>query len=483
MFSIELMGDMQIQNSLAEAQLNQNLSGQTPSLAETLRQRRQQLAKEIQFPVILWSGRSSSRNYPANTYPFRASSHFLYFAGFPLANAAIRLEAGRLELFMDDPTPADLLWHGASATRSEVAAEIGADAAYPLYHLKSCTEGTATIPVQDAATRLLQSQLLNRMITPSTDLRGIDLELAKAIVNLRLTHDAGAVAELRKAAAVTVEVHTAGMRATSKAQTEAQVRAAMESVMLAHNVTPAYSSIVTVQGEVLHNDRYHHPLQAGDLLLADVGAETESGWASDVTRTWAVSGRFSPTQRDIYQVVLAAHDRCIEAARPHVEYWDLHRIAALEIAAGLVELGILRGRAEDLVEMDAHTLFFPHGVGHLVGLDVHDMEDLGDLAGYEPGRTRSKRFGWGYLRLHRPLRAGMVVTIEPGFYQVPAILQDPERREKYREVVNWERLTTFADVRGIRIEDDVLITDAGSEVLTAALPTRWESIEALVGDA
>jgi Xaa-Pro aminopeptidase len=231
---------------------------------------------------------------------------------------------------------------------------------------------------------------------------------------------------------------------------------------------------------VLHNNHYHHQLEAGDLILADMAAEAESGWASDVTRTWPVSGRFSAMQRDIYEVVLAAHDRCIKAARPGVEYQDLHLLGCRVIAEGLVELGILRGSAEDLVEMDAHALFFPHGVGHLLGLDVHDMEDLGDLAGYAPGRTRSERFGLGYLRLNRLLQAGMAVTIEPGFYQVPAILQDLERREKYREVVNWERLETFSDVRGIRIEDDVLITESGNEVLTSALPTAVSAIEQLV---
>jgi Xaa-Pro aminopeptidase len=230
----------------------------------------------------------------------------------------------------------------------------------------------------------------------------------------------------------------------------------------------AYASIVTVQGEVLHNNHYHHALKPGDLLLADVGAETASGWAADVTRTWPVSGKFSSTQRDLYDVVLAAHDVCIEQVRPGVEYRDIHLLAAKVIAAGLVDLGILRGQAEDLVDIDAHALFFPHGVGHLLGLDVHDMEDFGDLAGYEAGRVRSDRFGLGYLRLDRPLRPGMAVTIEPGFYQVPAILNDPERREKYQQVVNWERLAEFADVRGIRIEDDVLVTETGHEVLTDA---------------
>ncbi|RUR84509.1 aminopeptidase P family protein [Chlorogloeopsis fritschii PCC 9212] len=450
------------------------------SLVDTLRQRRQRLAARIDFPAILWSGSSSPRNYPANVYRFRASSHFLYFAGLPLSNAAIRLEAGKLTLFMDDPAPSSALWHGEMPKREEIAQAIGADAAFAIAELESYLEGAATIAVQDAATWTQQSQLLNRWVLPQNQLQGIDLELAKAIVELRLTHDAGALAELRKAAAVTVEAHKAGMAATVNAKIEAQVRGAMEKVIIAHNMTTSYNSIVTVHGEVLHNEQYHHSLQPDDLLLADVGAETEMGWAADVTRTWPVTGKFSSTQRDIYDVVLAAHDACIAKIRPGVEYGEIHLLACTVIAEGLVDLGILQGQPEDLVERDVHSLFFPHGIGHLVGLDVHDMEDLGDLAGYEQGRKRSDRFGLSYLRLNRPLRAGMLVTIEPGFYQVPAILNNSELRSRYQYTVNWERLSEFADVRGIRIEDDVLVTEQGSEVLTVALPTDASAVEELV---
>ena len=449
---------------------------QAVPLAETLRQRRQRLARSIAFPVILWSGCPCSRNFPANTYPFRASSHFLYFAGLPLSNAAIRLMEGKLELFMDDETPASILWHGPSPTRDQVAQQMGADPAFPLAELPARAGKAATIAVQDAATRQQQTQLLDRPIA-AWEPEGIDCQLAEVIVQLRLCHDSGAVAEMRQAAAVSVAAHQAGMAATATASIEAEVRAAMESVIAAHNMTCAYGSIVTIHGEVLHNDRYHHPLRSGDLLLADVGAETATGWAADITRTWPVSGRFSATQRDLYDVVLAAHDACIAAVRPTVEYRDIHLLACQTIAEGLVDLGILRGAAEDLVEQDAHALFFPHGVGHLLGLDVHDMEDLGDRAGYAPNRQRSDRFGLSYLRLDRPLQAGMAVTIEPGFYQVPPILQDPKRRDRYQSMVNWERLEQFADVRGIRIEDDVLVTETGCEVLTSDLPTAASAIE------
>lgn len=458
----------------------QTLSEKQPeALATVLRQRRQRLAERVDFPVVLWSGLPQARNFPANQYPFRASSHFLYFAGLPLPQAAIRLDQGRMTLFIDESTPAAALWQGPTPGRDAIATLLEADAAYPYAELAQHVADAATLSAPDAATLAEQQQALQRSLSPAPP---IDQKLARAIIDLRLTHDTLAVHEIRRAAAVSVAAHRAGMAATPVAKTEAAVRAAMESIIIAQNMTCAYNSIVTLHGEVLHNEQYHHRLQPGELLLADVGAETESGWASDITRTWPVSGRFSPTQRDLYQLVLAAHDACIARARSGVEYRDLHLLASRVLAAGLVDLGILKGDPDGLVEQDAHALFFPHGVGHLLGLDVHDMEDLGDLAGYAPGRRRSDRFGLCFLRLDRPLRAGMVVTIEPGFYQAPGILNDPQRRERYRRTVNWERLAAFADVRGIRIEDDILITDNGCEVLTAALPTQADKIEAMVRD-
>ena len=346
--------------------------------------------------------------------------------------------------------------------------------------MASKTQDAATIAIQDLAIYQQQRQLLGRPLDIANRAENIDLDLVRALVKLRSRHDELALQELRQAAQVSVEAHKAGMKATKNASTEAEIRGAMEGVILAHNMTCAYNSIVTVQGEVLHNESYHNPLSPGDLLLTDVGAETVNGWAADITRTWAVSGKFSSTQKDIYAIVLQAHDDCIAKLKPGIEYQDIHLLAAETIASGLVDLGILRGNPQDLVNMDAHALFFPHGVGHLLGLDVHDMEDLGDAAGYAAGRSRSDRFGLGYLRLNRPLESGMLVTIEPGFYQVPAILHDKTFRAKYQDVINWDRLAQFEDVRGIRIEDDVLVTDSGVEVLTQDLPTEIEEIEDLI---
>jgi Xaa-Pro aminopeptidase len=449
------------------------------SLIKALQQRRQNFGNLFESPALLWSGSAPSRNFPANRYPFRSSSHFLYFAGLPLQGAVLGLSGGQLTLFMDDAPSEDALWHGYSPTVQRIAAQIGAIAHYPLSHLGEFAGAAATIPLQDPLTRQQQAKILGRTWDNARELQGLDRALAETLIQLRLVQDEAAIAAIRRAADVTVQAHLAGMACTRKAQTEAQVRAAMEAAIAAENMTTAYASIVTVHGEVLHNLHSHRTLHPGELLLADVGAEHYLGWASDVTRTWPVSGQWSPTQRAIYEVVLTAHDTCIAAIRPGAEYAEIHLIAATAIAAGLADLGILKGDPATLAERAAHALFFPHGVGHLLGLDVHDMEDLGDLAGYAPGRTRSDRGGMQYLRLNRPLQAGMVVTIEPGFYQVPAILQKA-RSGALAECVNWERLEVFKDVRGIRIEDDVLVTDAGCQVLTSALPTDADEISQLV---
>ena len=444
-----------------------------------LQQRRQQLSRRFTGPALIWAGGAAARNFAANQYPFRASSHFLYFAGLPLEGAVIRLQNGELTLFMNEPSPAEALWHGASPSRAEVAAAIDAVAHYPLTDLPAFSEGAATIPVQDYPTQQQQAQILGRT-WPSSTLEGCDLNLAKALVQVRLIQDEAAVTAVQQAVDVTVRSHIAGMACTRQSRTEAQVRAAMEAVIAAEPMTTAYASIVTVRGEVLHNLQSFRDVNPGDLLLVDVGAEHPLGWAADITRTWPVSGRWSPTQRAIYDVVLAAHDACISSVKPGIEYAEIHLTAARTITAGLIDLGILKGRVETLVERAAHGLFFPHGVGHLLGLDVHDMEDLGDLAGYSPGRTRSEQYGMRYLRLNRPLQAGMLVTIEPGFYQVPEILGPARQLQTFEDCVNWERLAEFEDVRGIRIEDDVWVTEAGCKVLSSALPTHADEIEQLV---
>ena len=233
-----------------------------------------------------------------------------------------------------------------------------------------------------------------------------------------------------------------------------------------------------MRGEVLHNESHAGVVGPSDLVLCDAGAETREGWASDVTRVYPASGRFTATQRALYDVVHAANRAAIGKLGPGASYRAAHVEAGRTILRGLVDLGIFRGDVDGLFERGAHTVFFPHGVGHLMGLDVHDLEDLGDRAGYAPGRARSTRFGDAYLRLDRELAPGMVVTIEPGFYQVPAILRDPAIVGPVEADLDRAALARFADVRGIRLEDDVLVTETGVEILTRAIPIEAAAVEA-----
>lgn len=431
--------------------------------------------------ALIAAGGAVSRNYPAATYPYRAASHFLYLVGLPLADAFALLDGGGCTLFLPTPGAQDALWHGATPGPAEIAELTGCNVR-SLDQLADALGGrtVATLPAPDAATRAKQSALLGREVQPG-EFVGEDGTLARAMVSSRLVHDEAAIDGLRRAADATVAAHRAGMAATRPGRTEAEVRAAMEATLMGRGMGTSYGSIVTVHGEILHNEMHHHTIADGDLLLADVGAETADGWAGDVTRTWPVSGVFSTTQRELYEVVLAAERAAIDAVRPGARYRDIHLLAARTLTSGLIELGILRGDAEELVADGVHALLFPHGVGHLLGLDVHDMEDLGDLAGYAADRERADQFGLSYLRLDRDLEPGMAVTIEPGFYQVPAILADPKLRAIAGDRLDESALARFGDVRGIRIEDDVLVTTDGHEVLTAPLEKDADAVERLVG--
>ena len=431
--------------------------------------------------ALLFAGQARPRNYPDAPYPFRASSHFLYFVGLGIEHAVLLVDGAESTLFVTPPEPADELWHGPVPDLEAIAAAVGC-AVRPLVELTSHVEGAATIAAVDVRTRLEQEQLLGRgLVDPTSEaLEDTDATLIDAVIACRSIHDEAAIAGLRNAADGTAAAHLAGMAATRAGLTEFAVRAAMESAAMARSMGTAYGSIVTVHGEVLHNDSYHHTLQDGDLLLADVGAESPRGWAGDVTRTWPVSGRFSATQRTAYEIVLRAQAAAIEEVKPGARYRDVHLAACRALTAGLVDIGVLKGDVHTLVADGVHALFFPHGVGHLIGLDVHDMEDLGDRAGYASGRSRSAQFGLAYLRCDRDLAPGMAVTIEPGFYQVPAILADEKLSALAGDRLDRAELAKFGDVRGIRIEDDVLVTASGRDVLTNRIPKQVADVEACV---
>jgi Xaa-Pro aminopeptidase len=458
----------------------------TPTAALVARRQRllaQLGALDVDLALIV-SGRPRSRNYAANVYPFRAESHFLYLVGRSIQGAALVLEQGKVRLFVDPPASDDPLWHGEVPGFDAIRADTGVDEVLSIERLGDVVGArwpeVATLPGNDDATAAWQSRTLGREIAARSGARldGTDARLADAMIALRLVHDEAALMQMRRAIEVTTLAHQAGARALKPGVREAEVHAAIDGTFMAHGMSPAYGSIVTVNGEVLHNEAHHNVVRDGDLLLVDAGAETAEGWASDVTRVFPASGRFSATQRAIYDVVLAANRAAIAKVAPGVRYRDVHLEAGRTIVRGLRDLGVLRGDVDGLVERGAYTVFFPHGVGHLLGLDVHDMEDLGDRAGYAPGRTRATRFGDAYLRLDRDLAPGMAVTIEPGFYQVPAILRDATYTAAIEKDLDREALARFADVRGIRLEDDVLVTATGAEIMTRAIPIDAGEVEA-----
>lgn len=435
--------------------------------------------------ALLFAGEAPSRNYPANRYPFRASSHFLHLVGAPIERAVLLLGPEGDTLYVPRPEPEDALWHGESPSRESLRERLGIEVRWLEALTGDASLGpVAMLPPSSAAERELRSSVLGHSTPDAVDAPRAsegDRRLARALVDCRLRHDAHAVAELRRAADATTAAHCLGMATTRPGRTTSDVRAAMESVFVARGMTTAYGSIVTPRGEVLHAPPEHRVLRHGDLLLCDVGAEAASGYAADVTRTFPVTGRFDGFARDLYRAVLRAQREAIHACRSGTRYRVVHLIATRSLGCSLIELGLLHGDVEERVADGSVALFFPHGVGHLLGLDVHDMEDLGDLAGYGEGRSRGHDAGLRFLRLDRDLEPGMAVTIEPGVYFVPAILDDPSLRESHRGRVDFALVDAVRELGGIRIEDDILVTDEEPEVLTRRAPKEVSDVERWVG--
>lgn len=446
-------------------------------------QRRARLRQHIQGPIVLLGNAPRPRNLPGYGLPFRQDSTFLYFTGCTHPNAALLMTDDGETLFLPPPAPDDALWHGHSSSIEEMANQLGFASVRPIGTLEDACAPHAqrlhTLAVADHnATRRAGKLTGDHSLLFGTN-NGSEA-LIDAVITQRRILDGAELAEMRAAAAVTDQAHRAAMAVTRVGGHEREVSAVFDAVLATHGCPNAYTSIVTVHGEILHNEHTTNTLQAGQLLLLDGGAESPGGYATDVTRTWPVSGHFSARQRAAYDAVLAAQQKAISMVRPGVRYRDIHMAAAHVLATFLHDEKLLRVSPDNAMESGAHALFFPHGVGHLIGLDVHDLEAFGDRAHYAPGRVRSKQFGTAYLRLDLDLEPGMVVTIEPGLYIVPAILNDPALTTHFADQVDFARAEQWMGFGGIRIEDDVLTTAADPDVLTDIIPKQATEIEALV---
>ena len=394
--------------------------------------------------------------------------------------AALILQNGESILFLEDHPPEDALWHGETASLEKRRVQYGVDRVFPNTKLEEfcrSLSSCATIAVSDLQVNLRAEKLVGYPLSFGTKLG--NEELVDGLISLRRNLQKEEISIIRKTMETTRKAHIAAMRATHPGSHERLVAAAFHYELAKDGLESAYRSIVTVRGEVLHNDAYVHPLQDGQLMLLDGGAEARSGYANDITRTWPVSKIWTDRQRRTYDAVLKAQLESIAQVVPGNRYRNVHEASARVIASFLHDEGLLRISPEEAVERGAHALFFPHGIGHLLGLDVHDLENFGDRPSYPVDRSRSEQFGTAYLRLDLDMEANMLVTVEPGFYVVPSILHNTGLRNQFREAFHWDRVEQWEGFGGIRIEDDVLCTDTEPDVLSAAIPKTREEIDAV----
>jgi Xaa-Pro aminopeptidase len=462
-----------------------------PTLAappEVYGRRRAMLAAKLTRPMVILAGRSRARNYPNNGYPFRPGSSYLYFGGPPLEGAGWLIEPGSdgdrgSRLLRIPATIDDAVWMGAPPSDDDLAAAAGVSPA----SLAAPDELAALLA--GAETAFLSPPCIPSLaFAEKLGLKPASPEERLAIAELRHVKDDHELAAMRFAATVSVDAQLAAIKATKPGHTEADLAAALLAVYTAHRCDPSFTPIISIHGEVLHPHGYPHKLAPGRLLLCDAGCEGPTCYASDMTRVWPTEGTWTPIQRHLYDTVLRANSEAIAAAVPGRRFRDLHNLAARIIVEGLIAAELLKpGDPGQLVEQGVHTLFFTHGLGHLIGLDVHDMEDYGeDLIAYPPGRERAKRFGDKFLRLDHDLIPGMCCTIEPGLYLVPAIFQHDGLLGPHRDRINRPKVDALLrdNFGGIRVEDTICVRAIGGpEILTAAMPKAADDVAKLVGAA
>ena len=439
---------------------------------QTYMSRRNELKRLVGSGVIILFGNNESPcNYPSNAYsPFRQDSSFLYYFGLARTGlvGVIDVDNDSELLFGDDIDIEDIVWYGSVDSVSQMAASVGVAQTAPMSALSQlCSQARAA----GRTLHFLPPYRHDTMLT-ITDLLGIhhsrqrdeaSLTLIRAVVKMRSSKTAEEVAELEKAAAIGYQMHTTAMRLARPGVTEKYVGGQVDGIARSLGAQVSFATIFSQHGEIMHGNPSMALLEEGRLALCDAGAETMSHYCSDNTRTFPVSGRFTERQLDIYRIVEECHDYVLTVARPGVCYRDVHFGVCRLMTERLKELGLMRGNTDDAVSAGAHAMFLPHGLGHMMGMDVHDMEGLGQIyVGFDDEvRPNLEQFGTNALRMGRRLEEGFVVTDEPGIYFIPALIDDWKASGHCKDFLNFDLLETYKDFGGIRIEDDVLITADG----------------------
>ena len=451
--------------------------------------RRKKLMSLVSDGLILIVGNKDvSFNYPANIYTFRQDSSFLYFFGVKEPNIVgiIDANSGEEYMFGNDVDIDDIIWMGKLPTMKDFAIKNGVKNTAPLssatdFIKKAISQGRKIhfLPTYRAETKLQLQELLN---IPANEINSnVSEELIKAVVKLREKKDEYEIADIETSIDVAYKMHTTAMKMAQVGMTEQEIFGTMEGIALAGGGPVSFPIILSVNGNILHNHHHHNTLKEGQLLLADAGAESPMHYCSDITRVSPVGGKFSSKQKDIYQAVLDANVEVIKNSKAGVAYKDMHILSAKIIAERLKSVGLMKGNVDDAVANGAHALFYPHGLGHMMGLDVHDMEGFGEnYVGYNDEFKRSNQFGLAFLRMARKLEEGFVMTVEPGIYFIPELIDIWKGENKFKEFINYDKLEDYKTFGGIRIEDDILISKDSCRVLGKPIPKTVKDVEAMV---
>ena len=453
---------------------------------EIYTQRRQALKSKLNKGIGLFMGNHEAPcNYPANTYHFRQDSTFLYFFGLdePDLAAIIDFETGKEVLFGDDVGIDDIVWTGPLPSVKEKAQRIGISHTNPRGALATYISGEKKkgrnihfLPPYRSDNMIELMDMLE--IHPNEQKGKASEELIRAIVAMRMIKQPEEIEQIDKACDLGYAMHYTAMKLAKPGMVEQELAGIMEGIAVSGGYMPSFPIILTQNGEVMHGHSHHQVLKEGRLLLIDAGAELQSHYCSDFTRTIPVGGTFRGISKDLYELVLKANNHCIGMCAPGISFKDVHLTAARIITEGLKDIGLMKGDTAEAVAAGAHAAFFPTGLGHNMGLDVHDMEDLGEqYVGYDDTVTRSTQFGLKSLRMARVLQPGNVMTVEPGFYVIPALLEMWKDKGHNAAFINFDKCSSLYDFGGIRIEDDVLFTPYGHRLLgSKRLPVTPEEI-------
>ena len=458
--------------------------------SRTYTERRRILREKVGSGLILFFGNNNAPcNYPANGYTFRQDSSFLYFFGQERDGLVgiIDADSGQEWLLGDDIDIEDIIWTGFVPSVHDLAAQSGVGSSAPLAQLpimlsKARGRGQKIhfLPPYRHDHMIQIADLMD--MHPLQTRAAASVDLIKAVVSMRSIKSDAEVSEIERAMAIGYKMHTAAMKACRPGVTEKSIGGLMEGIAMAEGAKVSFNSIVSMHGEIFHGDPSLKPLEAGRLLLVDAGAETVNSYCSDNTRTMPVSGRFTAKQREIYSIVEACHDLTIEKARPGLKWMDMHLDVCRLMTDRLKDIGLMKGDTEEAVQAGAHAMFLQHGLGHMMGMDVHDMEGLGQIyVGFDDEVRPSDQFGTDCLRCGRRLQPGFVMTDEPGIYFIPALIDKWKAEKMHTEFINYDKLEEYRDFGGIRIEDDILITEGGCRVLGKdIIPYHPDDVEAFM---